>query len=390
MIKKMFAVLFGIGVSGILLCVLPCFVMAQDDDGRADEDELAFYELEEQFMVTATKRKIAVRKAPAIATVVTADEIRNMGARNLMDVLKMVPGFGVSINEFGRHMFEVRGIRTSTSEKILVMLDGHRLNESYTGSALSIMFDDLPVENAKQIEIVRGPGSALYGANAFVAVVNIITKDADDIEGVETTVTGGSFDTKKISLLAGKSSDDLKVFGSINYIDTEGPKVTIEADRLSGTPFSTTPGDTDSHLKKTDIFLEASYGSLTFRGHFADKDRGSYIGWARALTDDNIYEHKNYWTELEYARSFTDSLSTKVRIYYDYFEQYTMLEPFPEGFAGFPDGVIGSPRFKNRNYGAEFQFDMNLFKGNHLIAGVCFDDIKQFDLIIRLIEADFC
>ncbi len=138
-------------------------------------------------MVTATKRKISTRKAPAIATVITADEIKNMGARDLTDVLKTVPGFGVSINEWGVNMFEVRGIKTTGSEKILVMTDGHRLNESYTGSGLCLTFNDLSVEKIRQIEIIRGPGSALYGANAFTAVINIITKDADDAD--EPSVT---------------------------------------------------------------------------------------------------------------------------------------------------------------------------------------------------------
>ncbi|MDI6729582.1 MAG: Plug domain-containing protein, partial [Thermodesulfovibrionales bacterium] len=78
------------------------------------EELLLFYE--EKDLVVATKRKIPLSKAPAIATIITADEIKNMGARNIMDVLKMVPGIGISINEFGRYMFEVRGIRTATSE----------------------------------------------------------------------------------------------------------------------------------------------------------------------------------------------------------------------------------------------------------------------------------
>ena len=84
-------------------------------ENTTTEKELLVY-YEEQDLYTATKRATSLRKAPAIATIITADEIRNMGARNLLDVLKMVPGFGVSINEFGTFMIEVRGIRTSLSE----------------------------------------------------------------------------------------------------------------------------------------------------------------------------------------------------------------------------------------------------------------------------------
>lgn len=154
----------------------------------------------DRLLLTATKRNIPVRKAPAIATVITQDEIRYMGARNLRDVLKTIPGIGVSRNEFGIFMYEVRGIRTQLSEKILVMIDGHTVNKSIiTGSALYRIFDDMPVKNIKRIEIIRGPGSALYGANAFVAVINIITRNAVDISGVELTGGGGSFDTGSIN-----------------------------------------------------------------------------------------------------------------------------------------------------------------------------------------------
>ncbi len=129
-------------------------ILAQASKDTTKEELLLFYE--EKDLVVATKRAIPLRKAPAIATIITDEEIKNMGARNLMDVLKMATGIGVSINEFGRYMFEVRGIRTATSEKILVMIDGHRLNESYTGSALANIYNDLPAENIKQIEIIRG------------------------------------------------------------------------------------------------------------------------------------------------------------------------------------------------------------------------------------------
>ncbi|WP_207682497.1 TonB-dependent receptor plug domain-containing protein [Desulfonema magnum] len=350
------------------------------------EDELAFYALEERMMTTATKTKKTLRQAPAIATVITGDEIRSMGARNLTDVLKTVPGFGVSINETGWQMFEVRGIRTRDSEKILVMIDGHRVNNSYYGSALVHIFDNLSVEKVKQVEIIRGPGSALYGANAFVGVINVITKDGDDVNGADVTVAGGNFDTKKINLIGGKSfkDKDIKVFGSVDYSDTDGDDVIIKADTIAGTPFSMTPGNADLYLKKTEALLKVSYGNLIFKGHFLQQDKGSYIGFANALTDDNTYKTKDSWAELEYSRAFTDKFSASLRTYFDYFKQETKLEVFPEGFPGYPDGGVGTPGLKNRTLGGEFQFDYDLFKGNHLIVGFNYEHIKQYDVGQRL------
>lgn len=372
---------------GLALCMAMLFIvpgaMGAEEEKPDVLDELSLYELRnlETFMVTATKRKISVRKAPAIATVITADEIRNMGARDLMDVLKTVPGFGVSINSYGRYMFEVRGIRTGANEKILLMMDGHRLNDSYNGTALD-KFNSLSVKNAKQIEIIRGPGSALYGANAFVAVINIITKDADDTDGVDITAAAGSFDTKTVSAVGGKSFDKFELTGSIDHIDSDGPGLTIDADRLAGKPYSNTPGEADTRLEQTEAFMKVSYGNLTLKGQYFERERGTYIGFAHALTDGDIYPHKNFWTELGYSHQFTDRVSANFKLYYDHIEQADeiKLKLFPDGFPGFPDGMIASPNLKNRTVGTEIQTDADLFKGNHLIAGFNFEHIKQYDV----------
>src|SRR5512137_514742 len=194
-------------------------------------------------IVTATKHSTSLRKAPAIATVITADEIRNMGARNLLDVLKMVPGFGVSVDNDGIPMLEVRGIRTFYSEKVLVMIDGHSQNRKKNHSAFFNFADMLPVENIKQVEVLRGPASALYGDSAFVATINVITRDAAEINGLEVKGGAGSFDAYKANLLGGKAfGDKLTISASYDYSRANSPDVMVGADALSGTPFSRAPG----------------------------------------------------------------------------------------------------------------------------------------------------
>ena len=374
---------FGVALCLLILFSVPC-AMGADEEKQDALDELSLYELRnlETFMVTATKRKISTRKAPAIATVITADEIKNMGARDLTDVLKTVPGFGVSINEWGVNMFEVRGIKTVGSEKILVMMDGHRLNESYSGSALKHMFESLSVEKIKQVEIIRGPGSALYGANAFVAVINVITKDADDVDGLQAGVAGGSFDTKKAGFVGGKSFKDkkIKIFGSADYLKTDGSEPTIEADMLSPAPFSKAPGNADTHLDKKEAFVKASYGDVTFKGHYLRNDYGVYIGLANALADDNFVAYTDYWGELSYSNSFTDRVSASVRAYFDHWDQDTDLKLFPPGFPGYPDGATGKPSQNERTLGTELQSGWDISGGNHLIAGFSFEHIKQYDV----------
>jgi iron complex outermembrane receptor protein len=132
-----------------------------EDVASKEQTELQLL-FEEKALVTATKRSTPLRKAPAIATIITADEIRNMGARTLVDVLRMVPGFGISFNEQGINQIEVRGIMTANDEKILVMIDGHPLNRTF-GSAFYLLANALRREH-RRVEVVRGPGSACSAA----------------------------------------------------------------------------------------------------------------------------------------------------------------------------------------------------------------------------------
>ncbi len=349
-------------------------------ESETAEDLLLFFEEEE--LVIATRRPTSVRKAPAIATVITSREIKNMGARNLKDILKLVPGLGISINEFGAPMFEVRGIRTNLSEKVLLMVDGHSLNKNMVGSALFHLYSNLSVENIKQVEIVRGPGSALFGANAFTAVINIVTKEADEIDGLLVTAKGGSFDSEQYNLLAGKSvTTDLKIAGYVDYYNTDGPNTRIEADSLSGTPWTNAPGNADLFEEKNDIFLKLTYKDLYIKGHYLKKRTGNYISTTYTLTDEEHWPKYYYWLEAGYNLDINDQLSANMKVYYDYYEQKAVVKLMPEGFAGsFPNGMIGEPQLKDRTIGGELQLSYDISAQNHLVFGVAYEKITQFDV----------
>jgi iron complex outermembrane receptor protein len=342
-------------------------------------DALLFY-FEESELLAATKRPTSLRRVPATATVINAEEIRNMGARDLMDVLRMVPGFGITIDEFGRSMFEVRGISTVGSEKILLMMDGHRLNEAWTGSALANVYNDMPVDNIKRIEVIRGPGSALYGANAFVGVINVMTRDPEDTDGVEIRGTGGSFNTRKVSVMAGKEYKGLKVAGSLDYLNTDGPRLRIERDSMRSPAVSAAPGDTDMHEEKGDFFAKAEYGNWSIMGQYVNKSRGGYIGFNNALHAGDAPKYENYWSEIAYNRAISNDLVVKLRGYFDIFELDSRVGILPAGNTGYPDGAFAKTLLTDRTIGTEMQIDYNLFEGNHLILGATYENIKQYDV----------
>ncbi|MEW6601021.1 MAG: TonB-dependent receptor plug domain-containing protein, partial [Nitrospirota bacterium] len=365
----------------LFICSMPFSFLSAGErtESETAEELLLFFEEEE--LVIATRSSTPVRKAPAIATVITAKEIRDMGARDILDVLKMVPGFGVSKLEFSLLMLEVRGVRTQLSEKVLFMLDGHRLNLQWNGSALYNIANNVPLEYIKKIEIIRGPGSVLYGANAFVAVINIVTKEAEDIRGFQATAGGGSFDTQHYNLLYGHDGQKLKITGSLDYYYTNGAKLKIEKDVLSGTPFTTTPSETNLGKETMDLFLKASYGDLIFRGQYQKVKHEQYIGMGYALVDDSYQKHDNYWLELAYNSKITADLSSNIKLFFNEFSQEPDVKIMPDGFAGaFPDGMIGRPFLKNRSIGGELQADYYISDSNHMTIGAYYEKVKQYDV----------
>src|SRR5690606_32232586 len=128
------------------------------------------------------------RETPGILSVITGEEIQNSGARDLMDVLRLVPGFDVMQDLQFVMGLSLRG-NWSNEGKILVMMDGVPFNDLlYQTVAIGNRF---PVDAIERIEIIRGPGSAIYGGSAEYGVINIITKAASALDGVAVYGTGG-------------------------------------------------------------------------------------------------------------------------------------------------------------------------------------------------------
>ena len=148
----------------------------------------------------ATRHETPISKAPSIVTVITAEEIKNLGYRTIVEVLRIVPGFEIlKVADFGVVIPVVRGLATSSSaNRIRVMINGHFVNDPLRGGAFA-QFDDLPVENIKRIEITRGPGSVAYGENVFLRLSTLLQRmQRISMELGSAVVMEVSIHTKKI------------------------------------------------------------------------------------------------------------------------------------------------------------------------------------------------
>ena len=173
------------------LFALILFVLAALGAGQAR----AQFEEEEYFQAgdwveTATKRAQPIREAPAAVTILTAEDIHNSGATNLGDLLRSVPGLEVISFSPSDYEIGARGQNKAMENGILALVNGRSIYLDFYGVVIWNK-QSLALEDIRRIEVVRGPGSVLYGANAFHAVVNIITKAPGEDPGALVALTGG-------------------------------------------------------------------------------------------------------------------------------------------------------------------------------------------------------
>jgi outer membrane receptor for ferrienterochelin and colicin len=139
----------------------------------SEDNELLL--VEEPVVTSASKQPERISDSPVAVTVITADDIRRSGATNIPDLLRSVPGLEVMEQNASQQNVAIRGVNETYANQILVMVDGRPIYDTAYGNTF---WNTLPLlmSQIARIEVVRGPGSALYGANAFSGVVNIITK----------------------------------------------------------------------------------------------------------------------------------------------------------------------------------------------------------------------
>jgi iron complex outermembrane receptor protein len=153
---------------------------------------LSFEELSQIQVTIATKRPESLNDTPAAVYVLTGDELCRSGATTLPDALRCVPGLDVAMVNSSQWAVSSRGFNGQYANQLLVMMDGRSIyNPSFGG----VIWDaqDTIFEDVDRIEVVRGPGGALWGANAVNGVINILTKPADETQGLLVKAGGGSF-----------------------------------------------------------------------------------------------------------------------------------------------------------------------------------------------------
>jgi outer membrane receptor protein involved in Fe transport len=374
-------------LGGACLTAAPTTVLAQT---ASEEEELAQVYGDKTTISIATGAPQALRRAPAVATVITAQDIAAMGATGIDEVLESVPGIHVSRSSNSHApLYLIRGIHSEFNAQTLMLLNGVPLTTLFVGNR-GLGWGDMPIENIARIEIIRGPGSALYGADAFSGVINVITKTAADVGGAELGVRVGSFRSRDGWAQYGGRLGGYDLAAYLRVGSTDGQRETVAADQqtlLDGafnTGASLAPGAMNTGFKAVDASADVSRGKLRLRGSYKLRDDlQTGAGVAGALDPVGRYRIQRVtsdlsWSDLELGEDWRGTLTASHLNYQQTFNVPLQLFP-PGAFGGsFPKGMLGAPSTWERQLRVAAVAAYSGLKGHNLRLGVGHDDLDMY------------
>lgn len=279
-------------------------------------------ELEVSTVYGASKFEQMVTEAPASVNIVTAAEIKKYGYRTLAEIIRSVQGFYVT-NDRNYSYLGVRGFGRpgDYNSRILLTIDGHRINENIYDSLLLGTEFILDVDLVDRIEFIRGPGSSLYGSNAFFASIHIVTKKGRDLKGIEVSGETGSLETYKGRLAYGNTfQNGLEWILSGSYYDSQGNRRLYFKEFDSPLTNNGFAQNVDQD-RSTSFFSTWSFKNFVLQGAISDRKKdlptGSYD--TDFNTPGNYTRDGRAYLDLSYQNNFQNGLNLTARIYYDHY-----------------------------------------------------------------------
>jgi iron complex outermembrane receptor protein len=286
-------------------------------------------------------------EAPSTATVLTREDFRAFDVRTLREALELVPGYIVSTSDGRDTVTTVRGITSRT----LVLIDGVPVSGTLLQPFQS--YENILLQNVQRLEIVRGPASSLYGADAVAGVVNVITRTATHDQR-EAGIAGGSLDTYEAWYLQPFKLGSAKFGLYLGGRSTDATDAVIKADsqsfvdRIARTMASRAPGRLPSHRDQVEARVDAELGNWTLRAHYSN-----VFNWqtalAAALTEQSTLDAQLYGATILYRLAASSILQIDTVMDFSRADQPAEGDLFPPGAFGgaFPDGVLTEFSFGN-------------------------------------------
>ncbi|NRF69613.1 TonB-dependent receptor [Aquincola sp. S2] len=338
----------------------------------------------------ATGRRQPIQRAPAVATVITADDIAALGATDLDEVLATVPGLHVGRGHIElMALYLIRGIYHRINPQTLVLLNGMPMTTLFVGNR-GLAWSSFALDDIARIEVIRGPGSALYGADAYAGVINLITKSAAEHDGHEAGLRVGSFGRREGYWQYGGRRGPLDVAAYLHLGRSDGPRNRIEADAqtaldaLFGTRASLAPGPISNGHEAVDARLELAHERWRLRTAWMLRDKvGAGAGVAEALDPVGVIRTDHRFAELSLTEQpLGPDWRLNLGVGWHGYSQYhhRPLQLFPPGAFGgsFPNGMFGAPNTWERQWRLSAALVYTGLARHRLRIGVGFDDLDLY------------
>lgn len=322
---------------------------------------------------TASKQEEKLSDAPGIITVVTQEELHGYGAVTLEDVINRITGmYFIHGGIFFWNLGSVRGQYTSDFDNhVLILINGRPVRDGMSGGFNSVVYNGFPLESIDHIEVVRGPGSVLYGTNAFSGVINIITKKPKEGKTeVGANVRYGSYNTFTQSVFGNVNvNEDLDInFGLRNFMD-DGPEFGFWDSPYPPYNIPSQLGEGKFTKANRSVFLNANYKDFHYNGFYSDADMftlGLPFNWqiGNKKPGDEIKKYYRLFSDLGYTHKFSEKYSLDLNFTYNYFKA-----------TGWVDGDTDPEALKGLSKVSLFEgaFRANPIEKLHLIVGALYD-----------------
>ena len=375
----------------VLIFIMPALLWAGTTSDQEKLKEVQSYfqsELSEEdywrtdeLLVTATGSQKPVHLAPSVASVITKEEIEEMGATTLDEALESVPGLHVAPSNWNRlnATFSIRGIHTKENPQVLLLLDGVPVIQNMYGSRP--MTFNMSTANISRVEVIRGPGSAIHGADAFAGTINVITKDRHEIDGTIAAVRAGSFGATDTWLQHGDNYGGWDVALSLDFLRNDGDTDRIidadlqsSLDQVFGTSASLAPGplETDDRIWDVHLGLAKDNWTVKFWG-WQQNNGGNGAGVGQILDPVGNDDADIFQGDITYGNTtILKNWDFSLHFNYFYLCQDSLIKIAPDkvlmpigvdgnidfanpvGVTFFPDGVIGNPSGVENTYAMDF------------------------------------
>lgn len=371
----------------IPLCIAAALLLGSATEASAQAlsaDALMNLPLEKLMNVEVTSVSKYAQKAseaPSAVEVITADDIRTFGYRTLGEALDGLHGLYAK-NDRDYNYLGVRGFLRSGDydSRILIMVDGRRMNENIFDSANPGQEFMLDMALVDHIEYIPGPGSSIYGANAMLGVINVISKKGADINGFQTEGGIGSFGTNTERATYGKAlanGGDILLSASRYYSD--GPPNLLYPEFNSPATNNGIAHNSDQEQSRR-LFGKWKFDNFTFTGGMVDRYKQEPIAAFGAIFNDPQDTTDDAWafTEVKYDKQFNDKTSGQVKAFYQGY-YYHALFPYDANAPVPPvDRVLNWDAVEGRWAGVEANIVTTNWDRHKIVTGLDFQyDLKQ-------------